>query len=265
KPTNCELNFDHLSYQAPFFGRKSLQLKESELEEVFAFVDKDLLFKHRWGYSKLKKEEYLELKRKELEPLFESLKQELLEQRIFEPIVLYGYFHTRTKEPKDLEEGLILELSPDCAFKESEIFLFPRSRKKPYLCLSDYFNPKGDICALHLVSSGHNLAPFEKKLYEESQYHKYYLVHALGMDLAEALADFVHMRVRKELGLDSKCGERYSFGYPACPDLALSKGLFRLLNPQEFGITLSPTYQMTPEATTSALIVPHFEAKYFAL
>ncbi|WP_416861769.1 homocysteine S-methyltransferase family protein [Helicobacter ganmani] len=265
KPTKCELNFDYLSYQAPFFGRKSLQLKESELEEVFAFVDKDLLFKHRWGYSKLKKEEYLELKRKELEPLFESLKQELLEQRIFEPIVLYGYFHTRTKEPKDLEEGLILELSPDCAFKESEIFLFPRSRKKPYLCLSDYFNPKGDICALHLVSSGHNLAPFEKKLYEESQYHKYYLVHALGMDLAEALADFVHMRVRKELGLDSKCGERYSFGYPACPDLALSKGLFRLLNPQEFGITLSPTYQMTPEATTSALIVPHFEAKYFAL
>ena len=133
------------------------------------------------------------------------------------------------------------------------------------MCLGDYFNKEGDICALHLVSSGLNLAPFEEKLYKDNQYHKYYLTHALGVELAEALADFVHQRVRSELGLGEKEGERYSFGYPACPDLALNKGLFNLLKPQEFGIILSETYQMSPEATTSALIVPHKEAKYFAI
>lgn len=265
KPTKCELEFSYEVYKPPFFGRKVLQLSHQEILEVFDYLDKDLLFKHRWGYSKLKKDEYLKLKENELEPMLESLKKEFIEQNIFAPVVLYGYYHTRTKIPEDKTQGLILEVSENRDFKKVESFLFPRSSKKPYLCLGDYFNKEQDICALHLVSSGLNLAPFEEKLYQESQYHKYYLVHALGVELAEALADFVHQRVRRELGLGEKEGQRYSFGYPACPDLALNEGLFNLLKPQEFGITLSETYQMSPEATTSALIVPHKEAKYFAL
>lgn len=265
KPTKCELEFDYIPHTPPFFGATSLELTSGELDSVFNYIDKDLLFKHRWGYSKLKKEEYLELKTKTLEPTFQTLKQEFIEKGIFKPIVLYGYFHTRTKEPKNIENGLILELSANADFNNMESFLFPRSGKKPYLCLSDYFNPKGDICALHLVSSGHNFAPYEEALYKNGEYHKYYLAHALGMDLAEALADFIHARVRKELNLDSKYGQRYSFGYPACPDLSLSLGLFKLLNPEAFGITLSETYQMTPEATTSAIIVPYKDAKYFAI
>ncbi|MBX7489896.1 homocysteine S-methyltransferase family protein [Helicobacter turcicus] len=265
KPTKCALEFNYITHTPPFFGATSLELSKSDLNSVFDYLDKDLLFKHRWGYSKLKKEEYLELKEKTLEPTFQTLKEEFITQGIFKPIVLYGYFHTRTKVPKNLEDGLILELSANVDFSNTESFLFPRSSKKPYLCLSDYFNPKGDICALHLVSSGHNFSPYEEKLYKNGEYHKYYLAHALGMDLAEALADFIHARVRKELALDSKCGQRYSFGYPACPDLSLSKGLFKLLNPESFGIFLSQTYQMTPEATTSALIVPYKDAKYFAL
>ncbi|MCI5968605.1 homocysteine S-methyltransferase family protein [Helicobacter sp.] len=265
KPTKCELEFDYIPHTPPFFGATSLELTLSELDSVFSYIDKDLLFKHRWGYSKLKKEEYLELKTKTLEPTFQALKQEFIEKQLFKPIVLYGYFHTRTKEPKNLEDGLILELSANADFSDMESFLFPRSSKKPYLCLSDYFNPKGDVCALHLVSSGHNFAPYEEALYKDGEYHKYYLAHALGMDLAEALADFIHARVRQELNLDSKSGQRYSFGYPACPDLSLSLGLFKLLNPESFGITLSETYQMTPEATTSALIVPYKDAKYFAI
>ncbi len=265
RPTKCEIDFTYQSYKPPFFGRRSLELSASEVESVFEWVDKDLLFKHRWGYSKLKKEEYLKLKESELEPLFESLKKEFIGKNIFAPVVLYGYYHTRTKIPKDKADGLILELSEKANFSNAESFLFPRSTKKPYLCLGDYFDKRGDICALHLVSSGLNLAPFEEKLYKNGEYHKYYLTHALGVELAEALADFIHKRVRCELGLGEKEGERYSFGYPACPDLALNVGLFNLLKPQEFGITLSETYQMSPEATTSALIVPHKEAKYFAI
>ncbi|MCL9819397.1 methionine synthase [Helicobacter colisuis] len=264
-PMECELTFSYQSYNPPFFGRKALKLSNDEIQNIFEFIDKDLLFKHRWGYSKLKKEEYLKLKEKELEPLFQSLKNEFIEKNIFAPVVLYGYYHTRTRIPDDKRKGLILELSDRADFSNAESFLFPRSTKKPYLCLGDYFNKEGDICALHLVSSGLNLAPFEEKLYKDNQYHKYYLTHALGVELAEALADFVHQRVRCELGLGEKEGERYSFGYPACPDLALNKGLFNLLKPQEFGIILSETYQMSPEATTSALIVPHKEAKYFAI
>ena len=262
KPLKCEVEFTYTEHKVPFLGRKALHLSQNEIEKVFGYLDKDLLFKHRWGYTKLKKDEYLRLKEKELEPMFESLKKEFIEKEIFSPVVLYGYFNTLTKEPKNKEDGLILELSDG---EKSESFLFPRSPKKPYLCLGDYFNPKGDICALHLVSSGLNLAPFEANLYKNAEYHKYYLVHALGVDLAEALADFIHTRVRKELNLDEKCGQRYSFGYAACPDLELSVGLFNLLRPQEFGVTLSETFQMSPEATTSALIVPHKEAKYFAV
>lgn len=265
KPTKCDLKFDYVSHTPPFFGATSLDLSLDDLDSVFNYIDKDLLFKHRWGYSKLKKEEYLALKEKTLEPTFHALKEEFIKKEIFKPIVLYGYFHTQTQMPKNLEDGLILNLSANANFNDMESFLFPRSSKKPYLCLSDYFNPEGDICALHLVSSGHNFAPYEENLYKNGEYHKYYLAHALGMDLAEALADFIHARVRKELNLDSKCGQRYSFGYPACPDLSLSSGLFKLLEPESFGITLSETYQMTPEATTSALIVPHKDAKYFAI
>lgn len=265
KPKECEITFTYKKYTPPFFGKKALKLDSKELEEVFSFLDKDLLFKHRWGYNKLKKEEYLLLKQKELEPMLDSLKAEFLQKEIFAPVVLYGYFHTRTKIPEDKTQGLILEVSATQDFREFESFLFPRSCKKPYLCLGDYFNPKGDICAFHLVSSGLNLTPFEEELYQKGEYHKYYLTHALGVDLAEALADFIHARVRRELNLNPKEGQRYSFGYPACPNLALSVGLFKLLEPQKFGITLSETYQMTPEATTSALIVPHKEAKYFAI
>ncbi len=265
KPLKCELTFQYQTYSPPFFGEKNLKLNLQEINEVFGFLNKDLLFKHRWGYNKLPKEEYLHLKQKELEPMLQSLKEEFLEKKIFEPIVLYGYFYTRTKEPLQKEDGLILELSQEKDFSTFQSFLFPRSCKKPYLCLGDYFNPQGDICALHLVSSGLNFAPFEDQLYKDSKYHKYYLTHALGMDLAEALADFIHARVRRELGLGIKEGQRYSFGYPACPDLALSKGLFNLLKPEKLGITLTQTYQMTPEATTSALIVPHKEAKYFSI
>ncbi|QOQ98482.1 methionine synthase [Helicobacter winghamensis] len=265
KPTKCEITFEYATHTPPFFGVKSLELNANDLDSVFDYIDKDLLFKHRWGYSKLKKEEYQILKAKELEPLLKSLKEEFITKEIFKPVVLYGYFHTRTIAPKNLEDGLILEVSATKDFIDSEQFLFPRSTKKPYLCLSDYFNPQGDICAMHLVSSGNNFAPYEAELYKNAQYHKYYLAHTLGMDLAEALADFIHAKVRDALQLDAKCGQRYSFGYPACPDLALSVGLFNLFKPESFGITLSDTYQMSPEATTSALIVPNKEAKYFAI
>ncbi len=266
KPTKSTLTFTYEVRNPPFFGCKHLELNPKEMQEVFDFIDKDLLFKHHWGYKEPKKEAYQVLKTNELMPLFNTLKEEFITQEIFKPVILYGYFHTRTRIPKDKDTGaLILQLSTDSTFTQKEDFLFPRSTKEPYLCIADYFNPQGDVCALHLVSSGHNLASYEENLYKQAQYHKYYLAHALGMNLAEALADFIHARVRRELGLDSKCGERYSFGYPACPDLSLSAGLFRLLKPESLGITLTDTYQMIPEATTSAFIVPHKDAKYFAI
>lgn len=265
KPTKSTLEFSYTKHTPPFFGKKILELSKEQIEEVFSYLDKDLLFKHRWGYSKFKKDEYQKLKQNELEPMLESFKKELIENEIFKPIVMYGYYHTRTKTPQNAEDGLILEVSEFEDFKQSVSFLFPRSSKEPFLCLGDYFNPKGDVCAFHLVSCGLNFSSYEEQLYKDAQYHKYYLLHALIMDLAEALADFIHNRVRLELNIDNKCGQRYSFGYPACPDLSLSEHLFTLFNPQELGIHLSETYQMTPEATTSALITFYKDATYFAI
>jgi 5-methyltetrahydrofolate--homocysteine methyltransferase len=273
----------------PFWGRKVFSLDVKEL--AHDWINHNILFSQRWGYSKkgLSSDEK-EKQTTKLWKTFDDIKKQVIQENIFKPVVLYGYFPCR----KDGDDLLIFDES-EAFFSEDErnkeplekvrsrakyILKFPRSNTPPHRCISDFFSSKAhDVVAFSLVSSGNEFSVRESKLYQHAQYNTYNIMHGLGVELAEALAEIIHKQVRIELNainqkeqpnlrdvcMKSYQGCRYSFGYPACPDLSMNKEIFELLKPEEFGIVLGETYQMHPEQTTSALISYHEEAKYFGI
>ena len=271
----------------PFWGRRILQSDVKEL--AFDWINHKLLFSSRWGYSgkNMTKEEKQKQIDEKLWPLFEKLKTETLKKELFDPVQLYGYFPCRSDGDTllifDESEGWNskheinrqpLEVVRERAIRRVK---FPRQTRKPYRCLSDYFrSDRHDVVAFTMASSGAKFTTFEQELYSEGKFTHYHHLHGLSVDLAEALAEVLHKQIRLELGIaeneghslrDVKLthyqGARYSFGYAACPELADNKIIFDLLKPEEFGVTLSETYQMHPEQSTSALVVHHKEALYY--
>jgi 5-methyltetrahydrofolate--homocysteine methyltransferase len=159
-------------------------------------------------------------------------------------------------------------------------FSFPRQRRKPHRALSDFFaHDRHDLIALTCVSAGSKFSAYEKELYDAGKYLEYNMVHGFSVELAEALAEVAHKQIRMDLGIlredegatlrDVRMrryqGARYSFGYAACPDLEQSRIIFDLLRPEEFGIELSETFQIHPEQSTTALVVHHPKASYYAV
>jgi 5-methyltetrahydrofolate--homocysteine methyltransferase len=158
-------------------------------------------------------------------------------------------------------------------------FTFPRQSRDRRLCLSDFYRPKGeelDVVAFHIVTMGDSVSKATGKLFSENRYREYLELHGLSVQLTEALAEYWHARIREELGFGDEDsdqigeildqgyrGSRYSFGYPACPDLSQQLELRELLEPERIGVTISEEYQLHPEQSTSAIIVHHPEAKYF--
>jgi 5-methyltetrahydrofolate--homocysteine methyltransferase len=252
----------------PFWGRRDISSTFNK-ELAFDWLNQKMLFRQRWGYKTKDKDEYEKLLDNEIIPHYERLKKLFLEDGLFEPVVLYGYYKCKSQD-----ETLIIYDEDN----NEKRFEFPRATKGEYRALSDYFKPEGDVVALSCVSAGVKLSEYEAKLYQDGKYSEYYLVHGLGVELAEALAEIVHKQYRLDLNITDNEGHtlrdvkmsgyqgcRYSFGYPACPDLELNQPLFELLKPEEFGITLSETYQIHPEQSTSALISYHPEAKYYTI
>jgi len=251
----------------PFWGRKVIT-NTIEPKLAFEWINHKMLFKQRWGYKSkgIGKDKYNKLLENEIIPHYERLKEQFLEEQLFNPILIYGYFKTKT------EKDTLIIYDED---KEYKLEL-PRQSRKPFRCLSDYYKSDGDIIALSVVSAGLKLSKYENKLYQNGEFAEYYRVHGLGVELAEALAEIVHKQFRLDLNISKDEGHslrdvrmnkyqgaRYSFGYPACPNLEDNRVIFDLLKPQEFGIELSETFQMYPEQTTSALLTYHPEALYF--
>ena len=161
--------------------------------------------------------------------------------------------------------------------KAIKVMEFPRQKKKPHRCIADFFaNDRLDVIAFSFASAGLKLTPYESELYKDSKFTEYYQVHGLGVELAEALAEVIHKQARLDLDIVPKEGHtlndvqmkqyigcRYSPGYAACPDLAQNRDIFDLLNPEELGIELSETFQIHPEQSTVAIIVPHHKANYY--
>ncbi len=255
----------------PFWGRRVIKLTDAQVEMAFEWVNHKILFKSRWGYSSkgMTKEKYQKQLDEVVKPAYEELKRRFLDEKLFEPTIIYGYYKCRSDDNKlnIYEDGEI-----------TQTFEFPRQRKKPHRAISDFFHSdKDDVIALTCVSAGARLSEVEREIYEAGNYTEYYQFHGLGVELAEALAEIAHKQIRLDLNIASEDegytladvrmnryhGCRYSFGYGACPDLEQNKALFELLKPEEFGITLSETFQIHPEQSTSALVVHNKLAGYF--
>lgn len=259
---------------APFYGSKVVEIKD--LNKVFAFINETALFKGQWQYKQGKKspQEYAEILEKEVYPKFRDLKAQSIREKLLEAKLVYGYFPCRS-ENNDL---IIFE---DDEKTEKLRFTFPRQpleqRGGKNLCLADYFSSeKIDTVAFHLVTMGRRASEHAAKLFKSNNYTDYLLFHGLSVESAEALAEMWHKRIREELGIADQDandlnklfhqgyqGSRFSFGYPACPNLEDQTKLFELLKPERIEVELSEEFQLHPEQSTSAIIVHHPEAKYF--
>jgi 5-methyltetrahydrofolate--homocysteine methyltransferase len=274
----------------PFWGRRVLKIPHLE-ELAYKWINHRVLFRQRWGYRKKGKttEEFLAQEEKVVKPLYDRLKNLFFEKKLFDPIALYGYYPCRRDGDSLLifdeefiyHNGSDLNAMPLDSIRSKAIKTIdlPRSEYIPHRNIVDYFeSDKMDVIAFSCVSAGKILSEFEKELYDKGEFSEYYLVHGLGVELAEALAEIVHKQIRLDLGIARNEGTslndvrmkqytgcRFSPGYPACPELELNREIFDLLRPEEFGITLSETFQIVPEQSTCAIVVPHDEAKYFAI
>lgn len=264
----------------PFWGSRVVAAGEIDLNHVYPFINPVALFRGQWQVKKgaLSDAEYDALIEDKITPIFEKLKAECREKRTLQPAVVYGYFPVNSDgdelivwDPASIGTG-----SP----RELERFRFPRQTDKKRLCISDYFAPVDsghvDVLGLHCVTMGPKASEEAQKLFAANDYTNYLYLHGLGVETAEALAEFWHKRMRQELGIAGEDsprvrelftqhyrGSRYSFGYPACPDMIDQDKLWSLIDPKRIGCVLTENWQIDPEQSTSAIIVHHPEAKYF--
>ncbi len=272
----------------PFWGTRVI--KGLPLGEYAAYLDERATFLGQWGLKPSRADDgpsYEELVETEGRPRLRRWLERAHTEGIFEAAVVYGYFPCWS-EGNDLvvahHEGPLLG-------SERVRLSFPRQRRDRRLCLADFFRPREagriepeqldlsqlDVVAFHVVTMGNHVSEVTAKLFAENEYRDYLELHGLSVQLTEGLAEMWHARIRSELsiGIDDVDdmdtliakqgyrGSRYSFGYPACPDVEMQRELVDLLDPGRIGVELSEEFQLHPEQSTSALVVHHPEAKYF--
>jgi 5-methyltetrahydrofolate--homocysteine methyltransferase len=264
----------------PFWGDRVV--KGIPLADYAGMLDERATFMGQWGLKGArggKGPSYEELVETEGRPRLRYWLDRLVADKVLEAAVVYGYFPC-VSEANDL---VILGEGGEDRFR----FTFPRQRRDRRLCLSDFFRPRSsgetDVVSFTVVTMGQRISEYANELFAKNAYRDYLEVHGLSVQLTEALAEYWHARVRSELAFptggtaadeDSSDldeifrqgyrGSRYSFGYPACPDLEDQAMVMELLNPDRIGVKLSEEFQLHPEQSTSAIIVHHPEAKYFA-
>lgn len=270
----------------PIWDRVTKRGEKLNKELIFKWINHRVLFRQRWGYKRGKQtpEAFMKYERDVVEPTYEALKAELVDKDIFDPIAIYAYYPCISFDNKlyifdkkhlfnSLEESKNIPPLSEAI----KVLEFPRQKRKPFRCIADFFaNDRLDVVAFTLASAGLKITDYERSLYDNGEFTKYYQVHGLGVELAEALAEVLHKQIRLDLDIVPNEGHtlndvqmkqyvgcRYSPGYAACPDLAMNRDIFDLLNPEEFGIELSETFQMHPEQTTCAIVVTNPEANYY--
>jgi 5-methyltetrahydrofolate--homocysteine methyltransferase len=283
---------DNTIPKAPFLGCKIVD--KISIDKIFEYINEIALFRGSWNVYKGNKTEddYNKLLTKEIIPKFKKLKLQIKREKLLEPKVIYGFFPAQSErddliiyKPKHISADKLnnqwnkTEYGLD-ELEEWQRFSFPRQKSQKHLCISDFFRSRDsgemDVAGFQIVTVGKKATEYAQMLYTNNKYQDYLYFHGLSVETAEALAEYWHKAIRIELGIAGKDstdirkifqqgyqGSRYSFGYPACPNLEDNKQLFEILRPERIGVELTEEWQMVPEQTTNAIILHHPEAKYF--
>ncbi len=251
----------------PFWG--SHVLERIGIEDIAACMDLKTLYRLHWG-GKVHGEDFTRLVEQEFRPRLERMLREARQQRYLQPRVIYGYFPCQSSgneliiyDPQEYAEG-------NGKLKEIVRFRFPRQHQHERLCLADYFasvdSGRVDVVAFQVVTMGQSASEAVQRLQQAGIYSEAYYTHGLAVEMAEGLAEYTNRLVRQELGLQGQRGLRYSWGYPAIPDLEDHEKLFQLLPVSStIGVELTGAYQLVPEQSTAAIVVHHPKAVYFAV
>ena len=228
-----------------------LDSSKIDVDEVWSMIDKKSLFKLSWGLRGKAGQDQEE----EHEKLFEEWKKRIVDENLFEPSAVYGYFNCHNEKNK---------IIVDHPAGEKIVFDFPRSTKPKHLCLADYFG-KDDIVAFQTVTVGNRVVDVIEQWNKEDKYTDAYYLHGLAVEFAEGMAAWVNQKIKSDLKIKGKGGLRYSWGYPSCPDVAQHKLVWKFLMPDKYGMTLTDSGQIIPEQSTAAIVVHHPDAEYFVL
>ena len=268
-----EVATDNEVFKPPFLGTEVV--KGLSIDDIAGFINETALFRNQWQFRPESGENDEEFKAR-IRP---TLREELAKAKaggLLVPQVVYGYF------PANGDGDDLVIWTDETRSAEQARFHFPRQRKDKFLCIADFFRPADgdevDYAAFHIVTMGPAVSEATAKLFADDKYQEYLLLHGLGVEMAEALAELWHQRIRTEWGFVDEDGPslgglfrqqyrggRYSSGYPACPDLEDNVTILDLLDGGRIGLECSEDtgYQYQPEQTTSALICHHPQAKYF--
>jgi len=233
---------------SPFWGSRIVT--DIPLEALLPHLDRKSLFTLGWG---LTGPDARKLASDVGEPRLQHWLGQLDATPIIQPKVVYGYF------PAESSGESVIVTSPE-AGADPVTFTFPRQQRDPNRCLADWMT---GFLPLQLVTVGESAADYARRLNAADRYRDYFEFNALAAALTEALADYWHSRIRAELGIPADQGERFSIGYPACPNLADRKKVVELLRPERIGVHLTEGYQLEPEYSTEALIITDPKARYF--
>jgi len=266
-----QVTMDNEIFIPPFIGTRVV--KGIPLDDIAEFLNETALFRNQWGFRPNRGETDPEFKERITPTLREQLNTAKAEQ-ILTPQVVYGYF------PVGSSDNDLVVFSDVERKQEISRFAFPRQKKDPYLCIADFFrpvdSPEVDYAAFHIVSMGSKASEVTAAYFRDNRYQDYLLLHGLSVEMTEALAEYWHHRIRTEWGFVDQDGPtlaglfrqqyrsgRYSWGYPACPNLEDNATVANLLEAGRIGVEVSEGFQLHPEQTTSAIICHHPQAKYF--
>jgi 5-methyltetrahydrofolate--homocysteine methyltransferase len=279
--------------QPPFWGSRVIREEEIDLQEVVAYLDRNALFAGQWQLRKAQQQsraEYEAMLAEKAEPVLRHWLDRALEERLLTPRIAYGYFPCGRLgnavvlfDPAPLAAGD----APAGAGAEIGRFQLPRQRSGNRYCIADFYRDlvpaadgnlrPSDVIPMQAVTMGEKATAFAQQLFKADQYSDYLYFHGLGVQMAEALAEWAHARIRRELGFGAEepsalrdvlaqryRGSRYSFGYPACPNVADSRPQLAWLGAERIGLTMDESDQLDPEQSTTALVALHSQARYFS-
>ncbi|MEX0868539.1 MAG: vitamin B12 dependent-methionine synthase activation domain-containing protein, partial [Nitriliruptoraceae bacterium] len=261
---------------APFFGQRVV--RGIPIDDIAPLVNEVALFRNQWGFAPVPgqpPQAYEELLATEARPVFREWVARAKAEKLLVPEVAYGFY------PANGDGDDLVVWDPDAPLdRELVRFSFPRQDRGRFLCISDFFRPldsgEPDVLGLQVVTVGTRISEVAQKLFADDRYQDYLFAHGFGVEMAEALAEYWHRRIREELGIagddgptvadwfrQGYRGSRYSFGYAACPRLEDQEKLFQLIDASQIGVALTEEFMLEPEQSTSAIVVHHPEAKYF--